>query len=189
MEVFCGIVNTRYKNDTSKISQQRVHIVTTSSLHYISAYATTGWIVRVPHAYSYELNTKRLQYKQKLFTFIKHGSSDNALAAAIKFRDLYKMKGLEYNNQGASAGNGKQVKGSRIRGDDLPAGITDTLQHSRQGKEHSITVQTCLMNIRRSKSFMYGHSRMRDEAITKAKETLDVFLSEISGSQSLNNPQ
>ena len=154
--------------------------MSTSSLPYISAYSTTGWIVRVPYAYLYALNTKRLQYKQKLFTFKKHGSSDKALEKAVEFRDLHQMKGLEYNNQGASAGNGKQVKGKRIRGDDLPAGITDTLQMSRQGKEqHSITVQACCENVRRSKSFMYGHSRTREEAIVKAKETLAVFLSEI----------
>jgi hypothetical protein len=40
-------------------------------------------------------------------------------------------------------------------------------------------VQACCNNVRRSKAFMYGHSRTREEAITKAKSTLAVFLSEI----------
>ena len=160
--------------------------MTTSSLPYISPHGTTGWLVRVPYAYLHDLNTKRLQYKQKLFTFLKHGSPEEALAKAITFRDLHKMKGLNYNHRGASAGNGKQVRGDRIRGDDLPFGITDTLQHSRQGKEqHSITVQACCENVRRSKSFMYGHSRTREEAIVKAEETLAVFLSEIEESLNL----
>ena len=157
--------------------------MTTSSLPYISAHGTTGWIVRVPYAYLHDLNSKRLQYKQKLFTFLKHGSSDEALAKAVTFRDLHKIKGLEYNHRGATAGNGRQVRCERIRGNDLPFGITDTLQHSRQGKEqHSITVQACCNNVRRSKSFMYGHSRTREEAIAKAEETLALFLSQIEGS-------
>ena len=153
--------------------------MSTSDQPYISAHGTTGWIVRVPWAYICDLGTKRLQYKQKLFTFIKCEGSDKALVRAIEFRDLHKVKGLEYNYRGASAGNGKQVKAARIRGHDLPSGITDTLQYSRQGKEQRfITVQVCCENVRRSKSFMYGHSRTRKEAITKAKETLDLFLIE-----------
>ena len=157
--------------------------MTTSSLPYISAHGTTGWIVRVPYAYLHELNSKRLQYKQKLFTFLQHGSSDKALAKAVEFRDLHQLKGLEYNHRGATAGNGRQVRVKRIRGNDLPFGITDTLQHSRQGKEqHSITVQACCNNVRRSKSFMYGHSRTREEAIAKAEETLVLFLSQIEDS-------
>ena len=132
--------------------------MSTSSLPYISAHGTTGWIVRVPCAYFHDLNSKRLQYKQKLFT-------------------------LEYNHRGPSAGNGRQVRVKRIRGNDLPFGITHTLRYSRQGKEqHFITVQACCNKIRRSKSFMYGHSRTREEAITKAKSTLAVFLSEIEES-------
>ena len=157
--------------------------MTTSSLPYISPHGTTGWIVRVPYAYLYDLNSKRLQYKQKLFTFLKHGSSDQALAKAVEFRDLHQIKGLEYNHRGPSAGNGRQVRVKRIRGNDLPFGITHTLRYSRQGKEqHFITVQACCGYIRRSKSFMYGHSRTREEAITKAKSTLAVFLSEIEDS-------
>ena len=154
--------------------------MSTSSLPYISAHGTTGWLVRVPYAYLHDLNSKRLQYKQKLFTFLKHGSSDQALAKAVEFRDLHQIKGLKYNYRGADAGNGRQVRSKRIRGSDLPFGITDTLQYSRQGKEqHFITVQACCGYIRRSKSFMYGHSRTREEAIMEAKSTLAVFLSEI----------
>ena len=157
--------------------------MTTSSLPYITAHSTTGWIVRVPYAYLYDLNSKRLQYKQKLFTFLKHGSSDQALEKAVEFRDLHQIKGLEYNHRGPSAGNGRQVRVKRIRGNDLPFGITHTLRYSRQGKEqHFITVQACCGYIRRSKSFMYGHSRTREEAITEAKSTLAVFLSEIEES-------
>ena len=157
--------------------------MSTSSLPYISPHGTTGWIVRVPYAYLYDLNSKRLQYKQKLFTFLKHGSSDQALEKAVEFRDLHQIKGLEYNHRGPSAGNGRQVRVKRIRGNDLPFGITHTLRYSRQGKEqHFITVQACCGYIRRSKSFMYGHSRTREEAITKAKSTLAVFLSEIEES-------
>ena len=157
--------------------------MSTSSLPYISAHGTTGWLVRVPYAYLHDLNSKRLQYKQKLFTFLKHGSSDQALAKAVEFRDLHQIKGLEYNHRGPSAGNGRQVRVKRIRGNDLPFGITHTLRYSRQGKEqHFITVQACCGYIRRSKSFMYGHSRTREEAITKAKSTLAVFLSEIEES-------
>ena len=160
--------------------------MTTSSLPYISAHGTTGWIVRVPYAYLHELNSKRLQYKQKLFTFLQHGSSDQALAKAVEFRDLHQIKGLEYNHRGPSAGNGRQVRVKRIRGNDLPFGITHTLQYSRQGKEqHFITVQACCNKIRRSKSFMYGHSRTREEAIMEAKSTLAVFLSEIEDSLDL----
>ena len=154
--------------------------MTTSSLPYISPHGKTGWLVRVPCAYLYDLNSKRLQYKQKLFTFSKYASPDEALAKAIEFRDLHQMKGLEFHDRGPSAGNGKQVRVARIRGHDLPAGITDTVQMSRQGKEQcSITVQVCCGNVRRSKAFMYGHSRTRKEAILKAKETLALFLSEI----------
>ena len=154
--------------------------MSTSSLPYISPHGTTGWLVRVPYAYLYDLNSKRLQYKQKLFTFSKYASPDEALAKAIEFRDLHQMKGLEHNYRGADAGNGRQVRVKRIRGNDLPFGITDTLRYSRQGKEqHFITVQACCENVRRSKSFMYGHSRTREEAIVKAEETLAVFLSEI----------
>ncbi len=154
--------------------------MSTSSLPYISPHGTTGWLVRVPYAYLYDLNSKRLQYKQKLFTFLKHGSSDKALAKAVEFRDLHQIKGLEYNYRGADAGNGRQVRSKRIRGNDLPFGITHTLRYSRQGKEqHFITVQACCNKIRRSKSFMYGHSRTREEAIMEAKSTLAVFLSEI----------
>lgn len=153
--------------------------MSTSSLPYISAHGTTGWLVRVPYAYLHDLNSKRLQYKQKLFTFLKHGSPDDALTKAIEFRDLHQMKGLNYNHRGPSAGNGKQVRGKRIRGGDLPVGITDTIQMSRQGKERKlITVQTCYGNVRRSKSFMYGDSRTREEAVIKAEEALAVFLSE-----------
>ena len=93
---------------------------------------------------------------------------------------MHQIKGLEYNYRGADAGNGRQVKGDRIRGKDLPFGITHTIRYSREGKEqHFITVQACCNNVRRSKAFMYGHSRTREEAITKAKSTLAVFLSEI----------
>lgn len=89
------------------------------------------------------------------------------------------MKGLTYNDRGPSAGNGKQVKMPRIRGYDLPAGITDTVQMSRQGKEqYSITVQACCGKIRRTKSLMYGHSRTREEAISQAKKVLIDFLDE-----------
>ena len=157
--------------------------MSTSSLPYISPHGTTGWIVRVPYAYLFDMNSKRLQYKQKLFTFLQHGSSDEALAKAMMFRDLHKMKGLKYNDRGPSAANGRQVRVKRIRGNDLPFGITETLQYSRQGKEqHFITVQACCNNIRRSKSFMYGHSRTREEAIAKAEETLALFLSQIEDS-------
>jgi hypothetical protein len=157
--------------------------LTTSSLPYISPHGTTGWIVRVPYAYLFDMNSKRLQYKQKLFTFLKHGSSDETLAKAMMFRDLHRINGLKYNDRGPSAANGRQVRSKRIRGNDLPFGITDTLQHSRQGKEqHSITVQACCDNVRRRKSFMYGHSRTRQEAIAKAEETLALFLSQIEDS-------
>ena len=160
--------------------------MSTSSLPYISPHSTTGWLVRVPYAYLYDLNSKRLQYKQKLFTFLKHGSSDQALEKAVEFRDLHQIKGLEYNHRGPSAGNGRQVRVKRIRGNDLPFGITHTLKYSRQGKEqHFITVQACCNKIRRSKSFMYGHSRTREEAIMEAKSTLAVFLSEIEDSLDL----
>ena len=155
--------------------------MSTSNLHYISAHGTTGWLVRVPYAYFN--HSKTLRYKQKLFTFIKHGSSDEALAKAIEFRELNQMEGLEYNYRGATAGNGKQVRRKRVRGDDLPFGITDTLRYSRQGKEQrSITAQACCENIRRIKSFMYGHSRSREEAIVEAKAALALFLSEIEES-------
>ena len=45
--------------------------------------------------------------------------------------------------------NGRQVaRKERIRGTDLPVGITDTLQISRQGKEqHLITVQVCFNRV------------------------------------------
>jgi len=156
--------------------------MTTSSLPYISPYGKTGWLVRVPWAYLYELNSKRLRYKQKLFTFSKYASPDEALAKAIEFRDLHQMKGLKFHDRSPSAGNGRQVRVKRIRGNDLPAGITDTLQYSRQGKEqHSITVQASCGNIKRNKSFMYGHSRTREEAISKARKVLIDFLDEIEG--------
>ena len=155
-------------------------------VNYISPHGKTGWLVRVPWCYLYDLNSKQLRYKQKLFTFSKYGSPKEALAKAIEFRDLHQMKGIEYNHRGPSAGNGKQVRVARIRGHDLPAGITDTVQMSRQGEERClITVQVCCGNVRRSKAFMYGYSRTREEAILKAKETLAVFLTEIENSLDL----
>ena len=155
-------------------------------VNYISPHGKTGWLVRVPWCYLYELNSKRLRYKQKLFTFSKYASPDEALAKAIEFRDLHQMKGLKFHDRSPSAGNGRQVRVKRIRGNDLPAGITDTVQMSRQGEEQClITVQVCCGNVRRSKAFMYGYSRTREEAILKAKETLAVFLSEIEDSLDL----
>lgn len=146
---------------------------------YISPHGA-GWLVRVPYAYDH---TKLLKYKKKRFSFSNYASSDKALTKAIEFRDANLMKGLEYNYRGATASNGRQVRGERIRGHDLPVGITDTVQLSRQGKEqHSITVQASCDNIRRTRSFMYGHSRTRREAIVEAKETLAVFLGQIEDS-------
>ena len=153
--------------------------MTISDLHYISAIGATSWLVRVPHRYHYHSNAKYLKYKQKSFPFLKLGGIEKALSLAIKWRDINLMKGLTYNDRGPSAGNGKQVKMPRIRGYDLPAGITDTVQMSRQGKEqHSITVQACCGKIRRTKSLMYGHSRTREEAISSAKKVLINFLDE-----------
>jgi len=76
--------------------------------------------------------------------------------------------------------NGRQVaRKKRVRGTDLPVGITDTLQISRQGKEqHLITVQVCFDNIRLARSYSYGHSRTRKEAVVAAKEKLAAFFSE-----------
>ena len=154
--------------------------MSTSDLPYISPHGTTGWLVRVPYAYLHNLNSKRLQYKQKLFTFLKHGGRDKALVKAKEFRDLHCIKGLKYNDRGAGAGNGRQVAGKRKRGTDLPVGITDTIRHSRQGNEqYSIDVQAMCGNVSRSRSYMYGHSRTREEAIVLAEKKLTEFLNEI----------
>jgi len=153
----------------------------TQNLQYISPHGKTGWLVRVPHAYFHDGNARTLRYKQRLFNHAKHGGSVQAMTEAVAWRDLNRMPDLIYHDRGPGAGNGKQVSHkTRIRGSDLPVGITDTLRHSRQGKEQqSIDVQVMCGNASKTKSFMYGHSRTREEAVTKAKATLEKFLTEI----------
>ena len=56
---------------------------------------------------------------------------------------------VHHDNEVPMNKNGRQVaRKERIRGTDLPVGITDTLQISRQGKEqHLITVQVCFNRV------------------------------------------
>ena len=152
-----------------------------SSTPYITSWNDIGWLVRVPVSYFYHENSKTLRYKQRLFNHAKHGGSVRAMTEAVAWRDLNRIPDLIYNGRGPEAGNGKQVSHKkRTRGSDLPVGITDTLRHSRQGKEqYSIDVQVMYGKVSKTKSFMYGHSRTREEAVTKAKEILEKFLSEI----------
>ena len=152
-----------------------------TNLQYISPHGKTGWVVRVPHAYFHDGNARTLRYKQKSFPFLKHGGIEAALIKAEEFRSAHLMPNLKYNDRGPEGGNGKQVSHKkRLRGSDLPVGITDTLRHSRQGKEQqSIDVQVMCGSASKTRSFMYGHSRTREEAVTKAKEILEKFLSEI----------
>jgi len=153
----------------------------TQNLQYISPHGKTGWLVRVPHAYFHDGNARTLRYKQKSFPFLKHGGSEAALIKAEEFRSAHLMPNLKYNDRGPDAGNGKQVSHKkRIRGSDLPVGIIETLRHSRQGKEqYSIDVQVMCGNASKTRSFMYGHSRTREEAVAEAKATLEKFLTEI----------
>jgi len=155
--------------------------VTISSTPYITSWNDIGWLVRVPVSYFYHENSKTLRYKQRLFNHAKHGGSVRAMTEAVAWRDLNRMPDLIYNDRGPEAGNGKQVSHKkRTRGSDLPVGITDTLRHSRQGKEQqSIDVQVMCGSASKTKCFMYGHSRTREEAVTKAKATLEKFLTEI----------
>jgi hypothetical protein len=158
-----------------------------TEMHYISPHGVTGWLVRVPYMYFYDNNYRTIKHKQKLFTFLKHEGRDKALVKAKEFRDLHCIKGLKYNDRGVGEGNGRQVRHkNRKRGEDLPAGICDVISHSKQGNEQTtIVAQAMCGNVNRSRSFMYGYSRSREEAILKAKETLAVFLSEIEDSLDL----
>jgi len=157
------------------------------ALNYISPQGTTGWIVRVPYAYFYDNNTRTIRYKQKSFTFLMHDGAENALLKAKEFRDLHKISDLKYKDRSASGNNGRQVmpRKVRIRGLDLPVGITDSLRLNRQGNERtSIDVQAMCGKVSRTKCFMYGHIRTREEAIKLAEKKLEEFLNEIEDSLS-----
>ena len=158
-----------------------------TEMHYISPHGTSSWLVRVPYTYFYDNNVQSMRYKQKSFPFLTYGGKESALLEAQKFRDLHMMIGLIYGNRGAKAGNGRQVRHkNRKRGEDLPAGICDVISHSKQGNEQTtIVAQAACGGVRRTRSFMYGFSRTREEAILKAKETLAVFLTEIENSLDL----
>ena len=163
--------------------------MSTSSMPYISQHNDAGWLVRVPVAYFYDGESRTLRYKQKLFTYNKCGGAEKSLAMAIAFRESNRLKCLTYNDRGPMAHNGRQTSHKqRVRGADLPVGITDTVQHSRQGNEqYSITVQAMHNKKSRTKSYSYGHSRTRDEAIALAKLKLAEFLTTIDQTISKNH--
>lgn len=153
-------------------------------LHYISPHGTKSWLVRVPVAFFHDNNVQTVRHKQKSFPFLRHGGKDAALLKAKEFRDLNIIVGLTYAHRSASAGNGRQVRHkNRKRGADLPAGICESVAYKKTGRvERTIVAQASCGKVRRSRSYMYGHSRTREEAVALAHDTLNKFLTEIEES-------
>jgi len=153
---------------------------------YISSWNNVGWLVRVPTSYTegekpeglFQLaqTPKRLEYKQRLFRHANYGGEALiALQHAKQWRGEHVMKGLTYKDFTA-AGNNRRLTSSknRIRGNDLPTGITDSHQVSKDGVTIQRTIAVQVMVNRKSftKSFSYGFSRDRDQAVALAKEAL-----------------
>ena len=156
--------------------------MSTSDTPYISKWLDKAWIVRVPVGYDYDENRRNLKYIQKLFKFEDFVSPDEAMVAAVDWREENRIPDLKYNDRGITQSNGKLVPKStpRLRGDDLPVGITDVLQITRNGGEATmLNVQLMCGRQKWFKSFSYGHSRTRDEAVTLACEKLEEFKIEI----------
>ena len=153
-----------------------------SKTPYVSAFKRLGWLVRVPIGYKTGVSPKRLQYRQQLFSHVKYGGSIASFEAAKTFRDHNRFSGLIYNDRSPSANNGRLVSQKiRKRGADLPVCITDVEQFRKHGNAitQSIAVQVMINNNSRTKSFCYGHSRTREEAVVLAKMALERFLEEI----------
>ena len=156
--------------------------MSTSNTPYITAFKELGWLVRVPVGYTDVISPKRLRYRQRLFSHAQYDGAIQSFEAATLWRDLNRLAGLPYNSRHPSSSNGRQVSNKiRIRGADLPEGITDTLQISKHVGRPTrlITVQVMCDKKSRTKSFCYGHSRTRGEAVALAKIALATFLSEI----------
>ena len=156
--------------------------MSTSNTPYITAFKELGWLVRVPVGYTDVISPKRLRYRQRLFSHAKYDGAIQSFEAATLWRDLNRGVGLIYNDRSPSANNGRLVSHkTRIRGADLPVGITDTEQLSKNGIviARKITVQVMNNKRSRTKSFSYGHSRTREEDVTLAKIALNTFLEEI----------
>ena len=157
--------------------------MSTSNTPYITAFNELGWLVRVPIGYIAGVSPKRFKYRQRLFSHAKYDGAIQSFEAATLWRDLNRGVGLIYNDRSPSANNGRLVSHkTRIRGADLPVGITDTEQLSKNDIviARKITVQQVMNNKRsRTKSFSYGHSRTREEDVTLAKIALNTFLEEI----------
>ena len=139
-------------------------------------------LVRVPVGYIAGVSPKRFKYRQLLFSHAEYDGAMQSFEAATLWRDLNRGVGLIYNDRSPSANNGRLVSHkTRIRGADLPVGITDTEQLSKNGIviARKITVQVMNNKRSRTKSFSYGHSRTREEAVTLAKIALNTFLEEI----------
>ena len=153
---------------------------------YISSWNNVGWLVRVPTSYTegekpeslfqFAEKPKRLQYKQRLFKSADHGGKALiALHDAKQWRNENLMKGLKYQDYTALANNRRSMSSkARIRGNDLPTGITDSQQLSKDGVtiQRKITVQVMVHWKPFNKSFSYGFIRDRDQAVALAKEAL-----------------
>jgi hypothetical protein len=143
---------------------------------YISSWNHVGWLARVPTSYTQGETPKKLQYKQRLFKSADYsGKASIALKHAKQWRDENVMLGLQYRDYKA-AGDNRRLTSSRarIRGNDLPTGITDSQQLSKDGVtiQRMISVQVMFNRKSSTKSFSYGVSRDRDQAVQLAKEAL-----------------
>ena len=153
---------------------------------YISNWNKIGWLVRVPTSYTEGENPKslfqfaempkKLQYSQRLFKYADYtGSASIALQHAKQWRDENKMKGLTYKDYKARGNNRRFISSrTRIRGNDLPTGITESQQMSKNGINilRLITVQVMVNGKSFTKSFSYGFIRDRDQAVALAKDAL-----------------
>jgi hypothetical protein len=153
-----------------------------SSTPYISKWLDQAWLVRVPIGYAHDEYRRNLKYIQKLFRFADFGNPKKAMVAAVQWREENRIPDLKYNDHGITQSNGKLVPKPtpRLRGEDLPVGITDVLQTTRNGGEATmLNVQLMCGRQKWFRSFSYGHSRTRDEAVTLACEKLEEFKIEI----------
>ena len=153
---------------------------------YISSWNNEGWLVRVPTSYTHGekpeslfqfANTpKKLKYKQRLFKNADYSGKESiALKQAKQWRDENVMAGLQYRDYKALGDNRRLTSSrARLRGNDLPTGITDSQQLSKDGFtiQRMISVQVMFNRKSSTKSFSYGFSRDRDQAVQLAKEAL-----------------
>ena len=100
------------------------------------------------------------------------------------------MAGLQYKDYKALGDNRRRTSSrARLRGNDLPTGITDSQQLSKDGFtiQRMISVQVMFNRKSSTKSFSYGFSRDRDQAVQLAKEALIKICQENKPIRALDN--